>query len=178
MHPELSAYPSVAFYDGRLHDGVTSQQRVSELPLGQPWDGPLAFLHSATPEFRTAASSFSNAGEADVVLKLLGILLNGGVGGKDVAVITPYDAQRQHLRGRISARYGAIGIDVDSVDAFQGRKSNFVIISMVRSNSQRKVGFFDKDTRLNVAITRARQTCLHTSPISRRADLYIQWTSR
>ena len=112
------------------------------------------------------------------MLKLLGILLNGGVGGKDVAVITPYDAQRQHLRGRISARYGAIGIDVDSVDAFQGRKSNFVIISMVRSNSQRKVGFFDKDTRLNVAITRARQTCLHTSPISRRADLYIQWTSR
>jgi hypothetical protein len=149
-------YPSAAFYDGRLRDGVTSQQRVSGLPLGQPWDGPLTFLHSATPEFRTAASSFSNAGEADVMLQLLGILLDGGVSGKDVAVITPYDAQRQLLRGRISARHGAIGIDVDSVDAFQGRESNFVVVSMVRSNSQRKVGFFDKDTRLNVAITRAR----------------------
>ena len=156
MHPELSAYPSVAFYDGRLRDGVTAQQRVSELTLKQPWNSPLAFLHSATPEFRTASSSFSNAGEADVVLKLLGILLEGGVSGGDVAVITPYDAQRQHLRGKISARYGAIGVDVDSVDAFQGRESNFVIISMVRSNSQRRVGFFDKDTRLNVAITRAR----------------------
>ena len=129
---------------------------MSGLPLGQPWDVPLTFLHSATPEFRTAASSFSNAGEADVVLQLLGILLEGGVGGMDVAVITPYDAQRRLLRGQIAARFGAIGIDVDSVDAFQGRESNFVVVSMVRSNSQRKVGFFDKDTRLNVAITRAR----------------------
>ena len=156
MHPELSAYPSAAFYDGRLRDGVAAQHRVSDLTLKQPWDRPLAFLHSATPEFRTASSSFSNAGEADVVLRLLGILLEGGVTGGDVAVITPYDAQRQHLRGKISTRFGAIGINVDSVDAFQGRESNFVIISMVRSNSQRKVGFFDKDTRLNVAITRAR----------------------
>ena len=100
MHPELSAYPSVAFYDGRLRDGVESQQRVSELPLGRPWDSPLTFIHSATPEFRTAASSFSNAGEVDLVLQLLKILLDSGVGGKDIAVITPYDAQRQRKKSR------------------------------------------------------------------------------
>lgn len=47
-------------------------------------------------------------------------------------------------------------MEIASIDAFQGREKDVVIISAVRSNNQRKMGFLDDFRRLNVSITRAR----------------------
>jgi superfamily I DNA and/or RNA helicase len=76
------------------------------------------------------------------------------------SIITPYNEQILLLRDRIrptSKSWIALSIEIATVDAFQGRDSNIVIYSTVRSNKDRQLGFLKDRRRLNVALSRAQQ---------------------
>ena len=73
-----------------------------------------------------------------------------------MAVIPPYDAQVQRLRQLLAGRVEE-GLEVDTVDGFQGREKEAVVVSLVRSNDLGEVGFLSDVRRMNVAITRARK---------------------
>ncbi len=70
-------------------------------------------------------------------------------------MISPYDAQVQRLRQLLAPQLDA-GLEVDTVDGFQGREKEAVIVSLVRSNDTGEVGFLADVRRMNVALTRAR----------------------
>jgi ATP-dependent RNA/DNA helicase IGHMBP2 len=93
-------------------------------------------------------------GEADIVYSHVQSLLKLGIQEEDIAIISPYNEQVELLRRMLGTEHPAI--EIKSVDGFQGREKEAVVMSLVRSNKKREVGFLKEDRRINVAITRAR----------------------
>ena len=84
------------------------------------------------------------------------IVRAGSVGTGDIGVITPYDAQTTLIKSLLW-RESLGGVEVANIDAFQGRESDVVVLSCVRSNSFGQLGHVDENRRLNVALTRAKR---------------------
>ncbi|ROT82347.1 putative DNA-binding protein SMUBP-2-like isoform X1 [Penaeus vannamei] len=99
--------------------------------------------------------SKGNEGEAIIVSHYVRALLEAGLPEEDVAVITPYNLQVELVRGLLREDHPRV--EVRSVDGFQGREKEAVVMSLVRSNKQGTVGFLSENRRLNVAVTRARR---------------------
>ena len=168
MHPFLSTFPSNTFYEGTLQNGVGPGARGSGHPHHEafPWPdatSPALFLvsHSAE-ELGPSGTSYLNRGEAQSVERVVTRLLMSHVAPEEIGVITPYDGQRNYVK-TVLTRTGplAIGlykkIEVASVDAFQGREKDYIILSCVRSNERQGIGFLREPRRLNVALTRAKR---------------------
>lgn len=155
---ELRADPSVA--DHLLADLPCVKKDVVD--GAEFLDGPLFIADTAEcglyEESDTGLLGISdskrNPGEGAVVAEIVEKLLGCGVGAEQIGVITPYQGQVGLLRGLLS-RHG--GLEVGTVDGFQGREKEAIIFSMVRSNDEREVGFLKEDRRTNVAITRAKR---------------------
>ena len=83
---------------------------------------------------------------------------------------TPYAAQRRAIADALAAGGGG-AVEVNTVDAYQGREKDVIIISTVRSNARRTLGFVRDDRRMNVALTRARRAVvLVGDPATLRED--------
>lgn len=103
-------------------------------------------------------SSYANPGEAKAVMAHVQLLLRRGIPAHAIGIITPYNAQVALLKGMRPERHGT-ALEISSVDGFQGREKEAIVISMVRSNSGGEVGFLADRRRMNVAVTRARRHC-------------------
>ena len=62
------------------------------------------------------------------------------------------------------------GLEIDSVDGFQGREKEAVVLSLVRSNPEGEIGFLADVRRMNVALTRARRKLLVIGDSATLAD--------
>lgn len=102
--------------------------------------------------------SFLNKDEAAFVFQAIILLIERGVQERDIGVISPYKAQAEHIRERLSVTHK--GVEVSTIDGFQGREKEIIIISTVRSNSKGQIGFLSNEKRMNVAVTRAKRSCM------------------
>eukprot|EP01137_Pigoraptor_chileana_P036265 Opistho-2@31535 len=102
--------------------------------------------------------SVRNDIEAALVAQLASGLVACGVPPSSVGIISPYRAQLTAIRGFMRHVRGSQGLEVHTVDKYQGRDKDCIIVSLVRSNSAGNVGDLMKDwRRVNVAFTRAKQ---------------------
>ncbi|XP_039134628.1 regulator of nonsense transcripts 1 homolog isoform X1 [Dioscorea cayenensis subsp. rotundata] len=164
MHPSLSEFPSNSFYEGTLQNGVTINERQST-GIDFPWPVPnrpmFFYVQMGQEEISASGTSYLNRTEAANVEKIVTTFLRSGVIPSQIGVITPYEGQRAYIVNYMS-RNGALRqqlykeIEVASVDSFQGREKDFIILSCVRSNEHQGIGFLNDPRRLNVALTRAR----------------------
>ena len=79
-----------------------------------------------------------------------------GIKPNDIAIITPYRAQVEIIKNLIKNE-NISKVEVGTVDGFQGREKEAILISFVRSNDVNEIGFLREDRRTNVAITRAKR---------------------
>lgn len=164
MHPELSRFPSDFFYEGSLQNGVSAEERRLH-KIDFPWprpDRPMFFyVTQGQEEIAGSGTSYLNRTEAANVEKLTTRFLKAGVRPEQIGIITPYEGQRSYLvqhmqyQGSLHAKLYQ-EIEVASVDAFQGREKDIIIMSCVRSNEHQGIGFLSDPRRLNVALTRAK----------------------
>ena len=158
MHPAISCFPNERFYGGLLEDGVAAEDRATPAGLLWPdWEQPIAFLPLEGGEVTAPdGASKENPAEAAWIARLLeGLLDAGELQQEDIGIITPYAGQVRAIRDSIPEKYD--GVEVHTVDGYQGREKEVILFSCVRSNSDGNVGFLADSRRLNVALTRAKR---------------------
>jgi superfamily I DNA and/or RNA helicase len=164
MNEAIMGFPSREFYEGTLiADDRVAGHRLCDLPgvtACPPTQAPVEFLDTAGAGYDEAleleGESRFNPAEAALVCRKVRALLASGVRPEEIGVIAPYAAQVRRLRQELPVP----GLEIDSVDGFQGREKEAVVVSLVRSNPQGDVGFLADVRRLNVALTRARRKLL------------------
>jgi regulator of nonsense transcripts 1 len=112
-------------------------------------------------EISASGTSYLNRTEATNVEKIVTRFLKAGVKALDIGVITPYEGQRSYIVSTMQntgtfKKETYKEVEVASVDAFQGREKDFIVLSCVRSNDNQGIGFLSDPRRLNVALTRAK----------------------
>lgn len=190
MHPGISEFPRLKFYNGLLKDGITASDRaMANIPENPVyfWDTKGKAKESRVRiGFREDRGyTYSNVKEIDYITKvLMKLIYDKQVPKSDIGVITPYRGQRDYISNQlvknelINPEKEEVQVEVDrddiyndskpvtvhlvsgimiaSIDAFQGREKNFLVMSCVRSNDDKKIGFLNDKRRLNVALTRAK----------------------
>lgn len=196
MNEKIMQFPSNELYEAKLVAADSVKERLlKDLPYEvqdtEDTREPLVFYDTQGGDFpeRTEdhpvaerstmlGDSKSNEMEAAVVQIHVGNLIDAGVRAEDIAVITPYNAQLAALSSLLKERYP--GIELGSVDGFQGREKEAVIVSLVRSNLEKEVGFLGEKRRLNVAMTRPRRhLCVigDSETVSRGSSFLKRWMS-
>ncbi|KAG0234521.1 hypothetical protein BGW41_001120 [Actinomortierella wolfii] len=117
-----------------------------------------------------------NRGEAELAVNYVKDLLKAGVPQDEIAIITPYSAQNALLRQLLREDFP--DIEIGTVDGFQGREKQAILLTLVRSNDDGEVGFLSDRRRLNVAMTRAkRHLCViaNSDTLSQKDKFLKSW---
>ena len=166
MHPTIREFPGARFYDGRLDDGCDRSERPPPAGFLWPdWDRPVAFVPVVgLEELDSEGSSKANRDQAAATFAVVSDLLAAGdLTPEDIGVVTPYTAQVRLLSDLFAEGGGFddggrfAGLEVRSVDGYQGREKEVIVFCTVRSNPNGDIGFLSDRRRLNVAVTRARR---------------------
>ncbi|KXS22325.1 P-loop containing nucleoside triphosphate hydrolase protein [Gonapodya prolifera JEL478] len=177
MHTDIMEFSSSQFYRSLLTPYLeVASHLLCELPSvarTEDTEVPLVFIDTAGMEMyereegkgvgegkRRAVvgeegGSKYNEHEMELCLTHVRALVTAGVAPAQVCIISPYAAQVD--RTLALTRETWPDLEVGTVDGFQGREKEAVIVSCVRSNERGVVGFLAERRRMNVALTRARR---------------------
>ena len=112
-------------------------------------------LTDALQSSRYGHGGVHNPTEARLSHLLIDTLVECGLPPSQLAFVSPYKAQLEEVRKLLRGR--SLAVERLTIDKCQGRDFNVVILSLVRSNTQGRIGTLLSDwRRLNVALSRAR----------------------
>jgi DNA replication ATP-dependent helicase Dna2 len=193
MNHELTAWPSAAFYGGKLKAAGPNRDRRLALSPGAPGPFDRVLRASASVVFiptldRTARSR--NAADARFVARLCAAALAAGLAPGDIGIVTPYRAHGRTVRSALARAIGwddARHVVADTVERMQGQERELVVLSLATGDLGflgAVAGFFFQPERLNVSVTRAMTKLVIIGPelppgfsadhdeLARRIDLY------
>lgn len=166
MNDAIGDLISSCFYESQLENGDVRSPRWSESVQSKPvvwFDTQL--LEDHVERRRSGESSFSNPCEVGQIIKHLKrldfLLANQRIEANSISVLVlaPYAAQVASLQREVQkTRFEceALQIEVNTVDAAQGREADMLIFSATRSNESLNFGFLRDKPRANVALSRGR----------------------
>ncbi|MGH3733202.1 MAG: TM0106 family RecB-like putative nuclease [Acidimicrobiales bacterium] len=177
MHPDVCRFISTQIYEDRLTSNESCVHQGTEFGTGLRW-----------LEAHHVRRSTESPEEAELVAEQISQLVGTRwvnqsgetrvLAGRDVMVVAPYNDQVRLLRTRFQKDVALNGVQVGTVDKFQGREAPIVFFTMTTSSAQdmpRGPEFLFSRNRLNVAVSRARclayLVCTEELLNSRAADI-------
>lgn len=165
MNPVIGDLISKLFYESKLVSKTSREEKT--IPLKMYENKPLVWLSTTSKSDRKEeriSDSFRNSCEAKIIFEQL-LEIDEELGElkikKETAIIAGYRGQRDRLtrlyESNYKARFHNMTVEINTVDAFQGRETDIVFYSVVRSNDDGNLGFLKDVRRLNVAFSRARE---------------------
>ena len=156
MNRLLMKFPNEEFYDNNLKsDSSVDDININDILDSNQKEEALLFIDTSDVDFDGEthlkdSKSIVNKLEADICVQITQDYLNDGIEESDIGIISPYADQVKIIQDMTP-------VEVKTVDGFQGREKEIIIISTVRSNINGNIGFLKDLRRLNVAITRAKR---------------------
>ncbi len=163
MNEKINNFPSCEFYECKVKT-YEEIKNITIKDLGIKDDKfyagyePYVF-YDTQGKFLEAVKKGSpskyNPKEAEFVKELVDRFILNGAKEEHIGVITPYKDHEEYMKKIIKHN-----IEIKSVDGFQGREKEIIIVSLVRANDKEEIGFLSDIRRLNVAITRPKRKLL------------------
>uniref|UniRef100_A0A3Q0SGU1 Zinc finger NFX1-type containing 1 n=1 Tax=Amphilophus citrinellus TaxID=61819 RepID=A0A3Q0SGU1_AMPCI len=152
MRPEIARLLTPHIYkELENHPSVLDYENIKGLKTN------LFFVeHNHLEEEIRDGRSHQNRHEAMFVVALCRYLLLQDYKPEQITILTTYTGQLHCLRNNMPAKQFA-GVKVHVVDKYQGEENDIVLLSLVRSNRQGKVGFLNISNRVCVALSRAKK---------------------
>ena len=155
MHPDICKVPNQVLYQGRLKSGVTAEQKAS--PFTWPHSVPVKMLDIVAQEMRRDFThSVYNPTEAVEVAREVIKLLDLGVPLHKITCLAMYRAQIDEISRFTRKNRRLAELNLCTVQSYQGKENDFIILSMVRSNIDDSAGICNDAQWISVALTRAR----------------------
>lgn len=167
MHRAICNFSAIEFYNGKLKTDVPNHTRPLP-PSSFPWpaDKRMVWVECDSAE-DLGYQSKANKGQVEICKSIIKLLhtspsnkilssvsspasASPSASPPSIAILTPYTRQREALKSTIP------GVEISSIDGFQGREADIVIFVTVRCNPHCDLGFLKDMRRLNVVMTRAR----------------------
>ncbi|XP_026370022.3 probable helicase senataxin isoform X1 [Ursus arctos] len=157
MHPDICLFPSNYVYNRSLK--TNRQTETNRCSSDWPFQPYLVFDVGDGSE-RRDNDSYVNVQEIKLVMEIIKLIKDKrrDVTFRNIGIITHYKAQKTMIQKDLDKEFDRKGpAEVDTVDGFQGRQKDCVIVTCVRANTmQGSIGFLASLQRLNVTITRAK----------------------
>jgi serine/threonine protein kinase len=170
MHPNIAKIVGYFYREELGKRGLDNDESVNERVLDCPvpqWlkGQPLLWIDMA--QSGVELPSWKNEKEISVIEAIIKEFeyvrkgrpwgLRGKIDNESLAILAPYRSQVSEIKQKIVPQYSEMTY---TVDAFQGREADFVIVSLVRFNSgkeaRHRIGFLTEEQRINVLFSRAR----------------------
>lgn len=156
MNKLLMKFPNKEFYNNGLKsDASVDEIKIDDLLNSNNHEEALLFINTSNVDNNREAhlkdsKSIMNQLESEIAVRIAKDYLDAGISEEDIGIISPYADQVKVIQEKTP-------VEVKTVDGFQGREKEIIIISTVRSNDNGNIGFLKDLRRLNVAITRAKR---------------------
>ena len=150
MRPEIASLMKFIYDDLKNHVSVESFKDILGISKN------IFFINHQEPEKTDdELRSHSNEHEAKYIVALCQYLLRQGYDNSRITVLTTYTGQLLQLK-RLMPKAQFERVRLCTVDNFQGEENDIILLSLVRSNEENKIGFLGVSNRVCVALSRAR----------------------
>jgi hypothetical protein len=153
MRPEISSLIKLIYPELRDHESVLNYENIKGVSTN------MFFINHQEKEKEDLDSrSHSNKHEAEYIARLCKHLLLQGYSPSQITVLTPYTGQLFTLKDKhVMDKKTFEGVKITVVDNYQGEENDIILLTLVRSNPEGKLGFLKIQNRICVALSRAKK---------------------
>jgi ATP-dependent RNA/DNA helicase IGHMBP2 len=162
MNSQIVGFPNQYYYDNKLLTDISNKDKSLNIDKIDN-NTHIIFVDTAGTDFyenKEESESISNIEEAKLLINILNkyYINSENINNFTIGILSPYKAQInliENLLKDLNLNFNLI--ETNTIDSFQGREKDFIILSLARSNMNMEIGFLEDTRRLNVALTRAKK---------------------